>query len=271
VKLILQPRAIQIRIVLLFVVLVLGLATVSRANQATPSDFDVNLPASVLVQVRDDSQRAIHSALVLNNGKSWVWLDSQMMLQSRSGYLTIAESASGLNVSNPADWFSSTYNLDISKNWILDRSAITALVDLVGGIEVTPDADISLALDESPVMFVKANQTIRMSGLAASIYATSSERKPDRLREVMAAIFQKLDAAFLETVLPSIGAASRSTMGLPELIRWLETTQLLWVTSEVEFRELEVKSTFLDSQWLYPLAPESIAELIDLGMAKTKS
>jgi hypothetical protein len=271
VKLILQPRAQQIRIVLLVVILIFGLAAVSRANQPTASTYDVKLPTSVLFQVRDDSSRAIHSVLVLNKGQSWVWLDSQTMVESRSGYLSVAESAVGLNVSNPADWFSATYNLEIAENWILDRSAITALVDLVGGVEVTPDADISLALGESPVMFVKANEKIRLSGLAASIYATSSESKPDRLKEVLVGIFQKLDAAYLETVLPSIGAASRSTMGLPELIRWLETAQLLWVTNEIDFQELSVKSAFMDSQWIYPLSDESLAELADLGMPKSKS
>lgn len=270
-KLIFQPRVQQIRVVLALVVLVFGLAAVSQANQASPTGYQLELPESVLLQVRDDSLRAIHSVLVLNKGQSWVWLDSQTMVESRSGYLSVAESAVGLNVRNPADWFSATYDLEVTENWILDRSAITALVDLVGGVEVTPDADMSLALGESPVMFVKANEKVRLSGLAASIYATSSERKPDRLKEVLVGIFQKLDAAYLESVLPSIGAASRSTMGLPELIRWLETSQLLWVTNEIDFQELSVKSAFLDSKWVYPLNDAAIAKLADLGMPKSKS
>jgi hypothetical protein len=55
------------------------------------------------------------------------------------------------------------------------------------------------------------------------------------------------------------------------LIRWLETAQLLWVTNEIDFQELSVKSAFMDSQWIYPLSDESLAELVELGMPKSKS
>lgn len=249
-----------------FVLLTITLAFIGSFVSRPTTLAVTDSPTSLLLQVRDDEGRAVHSFAVLQNGQTWLQLDPDLMLTTETTVTTLAEAASGLNLNSAKQWFADTYGLNFEETWVIDRVGLNALVDLIGGVNVRPDADVMLRLGEKPVLYISKSENIRLDGTAASIYATSSDARPQRFQQVWNALMAEIDAAYLETVLPAVGNSSRSSMVLAKLIKWIEIQQLLSAEKNVDWLKAKTELGLIDNQYRPILQVKTIEQMAALGL-----
>ncbi|MEY3408188.1 MAG: hypothetical protein RL038_1249, partial [Actinomycetota bacterium] len=251
-----------------FVLLTITLAFVGSLISRPTTLAVTDSPASLLLQVRDDEGRAVHSFAVLRKGQTWLQLDPDLMLTTETTVTSLADAASGLNLNSPKQWFADTYGLKFEETWVIDRVGLNALVDLIGGVSVQPDADVMLRLGEKPVLYVSKSENIRLDGTAASIYATSSEARPQRFQQVWNGLMAEIDAAYLESVLPAVGNSSRSSMVLAKLIQWIEFQQLLTAEKKVDWLQAKTELGLIENQYQPILRVAAIEQMAALGMER---
>lgn len=255
-----KPLALTGFLVLAFVLAIIG----SQIQKSAVVDA-AQLPSSLLLQIRNDQNLAVHTIGIFQASPTWQVLPPKLSLSTGTTRTTLSESASGLNLNNSRNWLRGTYDVNFAETWVIDRVGLSALVDLVGGVEVVPDVDLMLKLNGRPVFYLSKNQSVRLEGIAASLYATSSSVRPGRFIQVWKGVMQKLDAAYLESVLPSVGNSSRSTLGLAELIRWIETTQAQWANSTISWESAETELQLQSNQYRVIFNKPALAKLRELG------
>jgi anionic cell wall polymer biosynthesis LytR-Cps2A-Psr (LCP) family protein len=214
-------------------------------NQQLPH---FTVPDTVLFQLRSDDSHAVLSAVVADRGRTWFVIPNDTIMDKSDINSTIARIAEGVVPEGAVNAVSLGANVKIDEAWQLDRLGIAALVELVGGVQVTPKSDMLLgATTPNAQMSLSKNVTVQLNGIFAAWYALgegaqSPSGKVAQFHEVWQQIMQRTDAATLSPVMSSVGASSHSTLSLPELValfeKWQqinETDGISWVGIKTEY------------------------------------
>lgn len=265
-KFLVRPKKTQIRTAVAVLVGAIALSSISLSLTSANSNPKFIQPVGVLVQIRNDQNQAAQSAILLGN--SWIWLSPNLLAKANSPAVNLRNSADTLDVATAAGWLSQTYELQNLEAWTMDVTAITALVDLIGSVEVRPETDLQLESAGKPVMVLKQGMKTRLSGTAAGVYALSST---SAFEEVWLEVLRGLDAAYLPTVLPAIGAASRSTLEVSELIVLIEKIQANSVAGDFKFETWEGTPKLVQDQVFDVFSDAELAQLLAAGVVKRDS
>jgi len=204
---------------------------------------NVELPATVVLQVVGDNRLSAGTFVIADNGRTWFVAPNRTVLRDGVNQSTVSTAAGALDPGATALGLGTVLDLDFDQDWQLTRMGLAAFIDSIGGVRITPDADIIL---ERPAktgsVVLSKEQPVFLDGVYASVYATSldahGEIVPTRFAAVWSAVMAHTDAAHLAQVFVAMGNSSRSSMPSDELIAFFENSQQVWEVQTPRFRVL---------------------------------
>lgn len=219
-----HPWAHRLLVALGLAVLTAMLVAVARFNSAQPQDTALELPTSLLFQLRDDDGTAVVSALISPKGGEWLIFPADLFVGPG---LTISTAAEGLDVRRSGQALADQTGIEVGETWQLDRLGLAALIDSVGGVKVTVDENLRLEDASGDVLVLTRGESVLLDPNFGSRYATAGapDTQARHTVQVLRDLFRRLDAAALANLLPAVGSSSRSTLGTPWLVNLIERLQ----------------------------------------------
>ena len=195
---------------------------------------DVAARTSVLVQLTGAEQTAEAAALLswdagLSKGGALTVPTGLLVDVAGFGPLPLADSLLEAGGEESADALAATIRADVGGSWIVDESALSAMVEEVGGVTVEVDVDVTeQGADGSSVVVVPAGSQ-QLDGTQAAAFASfrgdgedafpQTERFGKVLQAVLAGLPQGAEA--VSAVLVELGGGSDTTMDDAALARML--------------------------------------------------
>jgi anionic cell wall polymer biosynthesis LytR-Cps2A-Psr (LCP) family protein len=180
---------------------------------------------TLLVQVTGEDGTAAASALTgvtpSTGTGAVVLVPSRLLVDvAGTGDIPFGETATLPEPSAPAQALTDLVGVRVDDSWVLDRTALAALVDAVGGVDAAVDVDVvETDKDGNETVVVEAgNQGLK--GAAAAAYATYlAEDEPEQARlarfdDVLTGVLQAMpeDRADVVAALAKTGDGSESTL-----------------------------------------------------------
>jgi len=180
---------------------------------------------TLLVQVTDEDGTAAASALTgvtpSTGTGAVVLVPSRLLVDvAGTGDIPFGETATLPERSAPAQALTDLVGVRVDDSWVLDRTALAALVDAVGGVDAAVDVDVvETDKDGNETVVVEAgNQELK--GAAAAAYATYlAEDEPEQARlarfdDVLTGVLQAMpeDRVDVVAALGKAGDGSESTL-----------------------------------------------------------
>lgn len=213
----LQRLLSTLGISLLIAIFVLALTyRASESNAPVTLDF----PDALVVQVRDETKTESISFVVTNAGANWFALPRSLVVADSPLRVTVNELSNGILTDAVRSTFSSLLGRDEVDVWQLDATALSALVEVIGGYEI---------------------EGVRLNGNQAIENLRLNEPgAKGRFLEMWREIVTSLDAGELTAVLTNLGSTSRSNLSIESLVSIFGSMQ---AQSQVStFQLLEVMS-----------------------------
>ena len=185
---------------------------------------------TLLVQVTGEDGTAAASALTgvtpsAGTG-SVVLLPSGLLVDvAGTGDVPFGETVTLPEPSAPSQALTDLVGVRVDDSWVLDRAALAALVDAVGGVEAAVDTDVvETGKDGSETVVVRAGNQ-QLDGASAAAYATYlGEGEPEQARlarfdDVLTGVLQALpeDRADVVAALGKTGDGSDTTLAAAAL------------------------------------------------------
>ncbi|MGH3343694.1 MAG: LCP family protein [Carbonactinosporaceae bacterium] len=247
-----RRRALRIRLIALLAVV--GLAALGGAGYRLVSSLgteeagDTVSEQTVLFQLRGADGRAAANALLVRDpargGDAVVLVPSELNVDvSGQGFTPLGRTMKVIGPTLSRSALSDLLGIRLGGSFVLDESSFTTLVDRLGGIEATVDADV---VDESGEVIVPAGQG-RLDGEQALAYAmfgdTPAERLP-RLERVLAEVIAKLpnDRDAVLGLLQSLGIAADPSLPNGQLAGVLSTLSREAKADRLEYEILPLRS-----------------------------
>lgn len=137
-----------------------------------------------------------------------------------SGNMPFGEAALVTDANASAAALTDLLAVRVSDTWVLSQAALAGLVDAVGGVQVTVDADVTASDGKGGEKVVVPAGSQKLAGAGAAAYATYlADGEPEQTRlarfdDVLTAVSTALPVtpAELTAVLAKLGTGSRSTL-----------------------------------------------------------
>lgn len=206
---------------------------VTFRDELVSTPAPVSMPNSMLVQIRGDDKNAVLSFIIADQGRSWFVLPANAVLTNGVTPQTVGSVAAALDIANAPREIENSLQISLDETWVIDRLAIAAMVESVGGITISAREDITLIPPNAEQgLSLTANTPTFLNGMYASLYGVDTRRSDPtgRLRvffEIFAPLLQKLDGGTLPEVLSAVGSTSRSSLEQRELIAVIDKLQYL--------------------------------------------
>ena len=187
---------------------------------------------SLLIQLRNEDRVALGNALSVGGGDelaSIMTIPSNLLVDVRvDGVITLGESADLDDTLGSVRAVEDTLGVRVNAGLMLDRLAVAALVDSIGGVVVTLTEPLVI-LDEqgSVVERIPAGAQLLDGVQAAEFVLQPGLSEPDRMTRVTALLDQILvrlpkEPERIRQLLISLGAQARSTVSTDELVAIVE-------------------------------------------------
>lgn len=224
---------------------VLAMSGGSDGKDASPS----RTQHTILLQVQQPDRTAISSALLAHDTKakvgSVVLVPPQVFAQVPGvGSLAFGKALSlgapATAVTGARNALSDLLAVTIDGSWVLDVATFQKLIDQVGGVQVTVDVPV---VRGRTVLLNQGGQ--RLDGASAQLFATylgpdeQEQARLARLQTVLDGVVTALPSN-LDSLLRGLGAGSRSTLPVPDLVRVLAGMKQDESTSDLQYRSLPV-------------------------------
>ena len=250
------------------IIVILGLVAVATYNASSQKRElpNFNLPKSLLFQYRDDEGNAVLSAVVTEQGKKWWVIPRATVLNAELPEETMQASAKTLTVVGARNALADSVQLNIDDVWQLDRLGLAALIENIGGIDVTPKRDMILGkLTSDDFMSLRAGNRVHLDGIYGAWYAITADKESDQLaqfEDVWHQLMNRTDAATLGTVLSSVGSVSRASLAHDELVIVFEKWQQVADVDGMTWPIIDVAK----SDGLSVISPAGVAQLVQSGV-----
>ena len=250
------------------IIVILGLVAVATYNASSQKRElpNFNLPKSLLFQYRDDEGNAVLSAVVTEQGKKWWVIPRATVLNAELPEETMQASAKTLTVVGARNALADSVQLNIDDVWQIDRLGLAALIENIGGIDVTPKRDMVLGkLTSDDFMSLRAGNRVHLDGIYGAWYAITADKESDQLaqfEDVWHQLMNRTDAATLGTVLSSVGSVSRASLAHDELVIVFEKWQQVADVDGMTWPIIDVAK----SDGLSVISPAGVAQLVQSGV-----
>ena len=261
-----HPLAHRVLVSLGLVVLTAMLVAVARYNATADPGAPLELPTSLLFQLRDDDGTAVVSALISPRGGDWLVFPADLGVGSG---LTISTAAQGLDVRRSGQSLADQTGIEVGETWQLDRVGLSALIDIVGGVSVTVDETVRLEDGNGGLRVLRQGETAFLEPNYGSRYATSGspESQARHTVQVLRDLFRRLDAAALPNVLQSVGSSSRSTLGTPWLVHLIERLQQQNSAKPFSISQLDSRIAITPDGFARVLTPAAVQRVKAAGVS----
>lgn len=245
------------------------LVAVGFYNSKAHSDGAVELPGSLLFQLRADDGEAILSAAISSSDGDWLVLPSDLTVDDS----TLSKLADGLDPRRPGTALAEDCGVYIDDTWQLDRLGLAALLDSVGGIYLTPAEAVRIESPGSEPVEIAAGETRYLTGSLASAYVVGStpEQLPTRFTVIWQQLMDQLDGAKLPQIVQAVGSTSHSTLTVSELVAVIERLQQIDSVTQLNLKELTSRIEIHENGLSRVLSDSAIEALKAAGMGEPPS
>lgn len=219
-----RPGWLQRTLVFVGLALITGvLVATSLFNQRNVQPEPLELPSSMLFQLRNDDGIAVLSAVFGSRNNDWYVLPADLQV----GDELLGDTANGLDIGYPQRQLQRLVGIKVDGSWRLDRLGLAALLDTVDGVSITPSRDVVIENADGGELRLRKGQSYRLNSQLASRYAVNCapEDCASRFAQVWRALLDKLDAAWVPTILPSVGSSSRTNVPQADLVALIDRLQ----------------------------------------------
>lgn len=144
------------------------------------------------------------------------------------GYTSIAKGGATATLTSVTQRISVATATQADATLIIQRVALAGLIDAVGGIDITSDADYPVSKGPGPILYVTKG-TWHVDGTRAAGYAVLAQpgdtpaKHNARVNQVLLATLNQLpqDTNRLDEVLLALGALARTTMPMSDVARFI--------------------------------------------------
>ncbi|MEY4323232.1 MAG: LytR cpsA psr family [Actinomycetota bacterium] len=250
---------------------VVAVATFNAQSQ-NPTLPNFTMPHALLFQLRGDDSHAVLSAVVADQGRTWFVVPNDTIMDITDKNSSISKVAEGVVPEGAVNAMSLGANVEIDDAWQVDRLGLAALVELIGGVQVTPKNDMLLgATTPNAQLSLSKNVTVQLNGIFAAWYALgegaqSPAGKLAQFREVWQQIMQRTDAATLSPVMSSVGASSHSTLSIAQLVALFEKWQQINETDDISWLGLHTEYVGSEFGRIRMISASGRQQLLDAGV-----
>jgi anionic cell wall polymer biosynthesis LytR-Cps2A-Psr (LCP) family protein len=222
----------------LAVLLVIGVTVVvlSGRGDGAPEATAAKSPhqSTLLVQVAGDDGTAVSSALVgvtdgSRNGAALLIPAGLLVDDASSGNTSFGETLTLPSKTASTDALTDLLGVRVRDRWVLTKQGLAALVDKIGGVQVTVDVDVINKNSKGDQAVVVRSGSQKLNGAQAAAYATYlAEGEPETVRlarfnDVFDQILRSLpsDRSQVATTLTGLATGSTSSLAPAKLANLL--------------------------------------------------